>query len=334
MKNPKISIVVPVYNTAEYLCECLDCFMAQTYDNFEVLLVDDGSTDNSGIICDNYVAKDNRFRVIHKKNMGVSAARNSGIDVALGEYIGFVDSDDTFLPAMLSEYASIALRTNADIISSISCLDDNSLAKYTGKPFLHIFNNKEARNEFFKIGEVRPSVWLTIIKKDLIASFRFPSHIVQWEDYAFIGLMISRASVVAITSKLFYKYRYREGSATKQSLNDKHLTCLLIDDFFKENHVYQSKQEHHDVVGFFVRCCALGYLGCPELVKEKYRENIRKTIKENICSLFKCRSVSLNMKIIISNILLSERVSEMALNIKYKAIQGILNIRNRLVSRG
>lgn len=320
MKNPKLSIIVPVYNTAEYLPECLDCFLSQTYQNFEVILVDDGSPDNSGKICDEYAKKDGRFRVIHQKNQGVSAARNAGLDVAEGDYVGFVDSDDTFLSGMLESYASIAEETDADIVQSVGYISDENLAKYNGRFFLHILNNKEARRAFFTIGEVRPSVCLSVFKKDFIADMRFPSHIVQWEDYAFTGVLVSCANRVAVTSELFYIYRYREGSATKQSLNDKHLTCLLIDDFFEKNSVYQSQQEKYDVAGFFVRCCALGYLASPKKVKEKYRAKIRKEIKDNKTSLWNCKSVSLNMKVIILTILISENISKAILTLKYKII--------------
>lgn len=333
MHSPKLSIIVPVYNTADYLPECLDCFLDQTYKNFEVVLVDDGSLDNSGEICDEYVRRDKRFRVLHQNNMGVSVARNAGIDAAEGDYVGFVDSDDTFLPGMLESYASIIEETGADIVQSANYISEVNLVKYRNQHFLHVLNNAESRRAFFTIGEVRPSVCLSFFKNDLIANMRFPAHIVQWEDYAFTGVMVSRASHVAVTSNLFYKYRHREGSATKQSLNDKHLTCLLIDDFFEKNSVYQSKQEKYDVVGFFVRCCVLGFLASANQIKNRYRTFIKKVIKDNKRSLMKCESVSLNMKIIILNVLISEKVSKIVLNIKYKAIQGILNTRNRLVSK-
>lgn len=92
--NPKISVIVPVYNTEKYLHRCIDSILAQTFTDFELLLIDDGSKDNSGTICDEYAAKDSRVRVFHKENGGVSSARNLGLDNAKGEWISFVDSDD------------------------------------------------------------------------------------------------------------------------------------------------------------------------------------------------------------------------------------------------
>ena len=98
MSNPLISIIVPVYNVEEFLPKCIDSILAQTYENLEIILVEDGTKDNSGQICDAYAEKDSRIKVIHKENGGLSSARNAGMDVARGEYFGFVDSDDWIEP--------------------------------------------------------------------------------------------------------------------------------------------------------------------------------------------------------------------------------------------
>ena len=103
---PKISIIVPVYNTEQYLPRCLNSILSQSFIDFELLLVDDGSIDGSGSICDKYAAKDNRVRVFHKENGGVSSARNLGLDEAKGEWICFVDSDDEMLPNGLQTLAN------------------------------------------------------------------------------------------------------------------------------------------------------------------------------------------------------------------------------------
>ena len=328
MKNPKISVIVPVYNTAEFLPECLDCFLNQTYKNFEVILVDDGSTDKSGILCDEYAKRDQRFIVIHKHNGGVSAARNTGLDAATGDYVGFVDSDDTFLAGMLEGYVAIAEETDADFIESINYIDENSSAKYGNVSFLHLYNNEEARKEFFSIGEVRPSVCLALIKRTIIGEERFPAHIVQWEDYAFIGLIISKSEKVAITSKLFYKYREREGSATNRPLNEKHLTCLLIDDYFKEQKVYKSEQEHYDVVGFFLRCCTLAIIGLDK--KNEYSYRVLDMLRKDAISVRKSRAVPLREKIIVLSALVSVPMARILRNIIRKAVSILIGMRNRL----
>ena len=111
----KISIIIPVYNVETYIHKCIGSVLAQTYRNIEVILVDDGSPDNSGIICDEYAKKDKRVIVIHKKNGGLSDARNAGIDAATGDYIVFVDSDDYIAPDMIEKLYETQKRNNADI---------------------------------------------------------------------------------------------------------------------------------------------------------------------------------------------------------------------------
>lgn len=111
-----VSIIVPVYNAEKYIRKCLDSILAQTHTNWEAILVDDGSPDNSGAICDEYAAKDNRFRVIHQENGGVVNARNKAIATANGEHLAFVDSDDYIEPDMLKEMVSLAKRESLDIV--------------------------------------------------------------------------------------------------------------------------------------------------------------------------------------------------------------------------
>ena len=115
-QNPLISVIVPVYNVEAWLPRCGDSILSQTYENLEILLVDDGSTDDSGLICEEYAKKDTRIRVIHKENGGLSSARNSGLDAASGEYIGFVDSDDWIEPEMYAEMLSLMLKSDAQIV--------------------------------------------------------------------------------------------------------------------------------------------------------------------------------------------------------------------------
>ena len=116
MNKPKISIVIPVYNAEKFLNKCVDSILSQTFENIECILVDDGSEDNSGAICDEFAQKDKRVRVIHKENEGVSVARSTGIKEALGEYVGFVDADDYLAPEMCAEMNRIASEKNYDII--------------------------------------------------------------------------------------------------------------------------------------------------------------------------------------------------------------------------
>lgn len=302
----KISIIIPVYNTGEYLRECFDSIIAQTYGNFEVVVVDDGSTDHSGAICDEYATKDSRFVVIHKQNGGVSAARNTGIDAATGDYIGFADSDDTILPGMFEEYVRVAKTTEADLIEAVGFLNDGEKANNSEDAHIYEFNNDEARREFFTIGKIRPSVCLAFIKKELVGYVRFPTNIYQWEDYAFIAVMVSRTTKTAVTANRYYQYRYREGSATKRPMNDRHLTCLLIDEFLQQQGIYKEEQERHDVVGFFIRCVCKEYIASDSIVRKQYRIVVLNKIRNNFMSIRKCRAVPLMTKLFICIIPLSD----------------------------
>ena len=116
MENPSISIIVPVYNIEEYLPRCIESILRQTYTNLQLVLVDDGSKDRSGALCDEYAKKDSRILVVHKENGGSSSARNRGIEVATGEYLGFVDSDDYVEPDMYGKMVTAILENGCNIV--------------------------------------------------------------------------------------------------------------------------------------------------------------------------------------------------------------------------
>ncbi len=124
---PKISVIISIYNAEKYIGECIESIISQKYRDFEVILVDDGSKDGSGIICDRYVAEDSRFKVIHQENRGISAARNAGLEKARGEYITFVDSDDCLAKDMFDQWMKAAVKYDADIVKCLATKDKASL---------------------------------------------------------------------------------------------------------------------------------------------------------------------------------------------------------------
>ena len=125
MDNLLISVIVPVYNTEKYLGRCVDSIINQTYTNLEIILVDDGSPDNSPAICDEYAKKDQRIKVIHKENGGLSSARNAGLDIAKGDFISFIDSDDWVEKDLFEVLVSLYGKTQAEIIASSFVGDGN-----------------------------------------------------------------------------------------------------------------------------------------------------------------------------------------------------------------
>ena len=124
-----ISVIVPVYNVEAYLPRCVDSILAQTYKNLEIILVDDGTKDRGGVICDEYAAKDPRVKVIHKENGGLSSARNAGIDVARGEYLAFVDSDDYLEPEAMEVLLNAAVSNNV----RLTCAGRYDVDSVTGR---------------------------------------------------------------------------------------------------------------------------------------------------------------------------------------------------------
>ena len=151
--TPKISVIVPVYNTEKYLHHCIDSILSQTFTDFELLLIDDGSKDSSGAICDEYAAKDNRVRVFHKENGGVSSARNLGLDNATGEWIAFVDADDYLAPSYLYDFVQnlsndvklLVCAYGSQITSSVDFINDMLLDKISWCMYYKLYK-KECLN--------------------------------------------------------------------------------------------------------------------------------------------------------------------------------------------
>ena len=212
-----ISIIIPVYNTGKFISKCIESILKQTYMDFELLLIDDGSMDNSSEICNEYAAKDNRIRVFHQKNAGVSAARNKGIDNAKGEYICFIDSDDwidkQFLESLINE---ISLKvSDLNILSSILYEYQNN--KIERKPS---YSKKEyyrqeisellIENDFFTIGDggcCSKLFRLALIKLD---NQRFYLNNAAYEDTLFTFEYLSKCNSVIVNSGAHYHYVHRD----------------------------------------------------------------------------------------------------------------------------
>lgn len=211
---PEISIIVPVYNVEKYLKKCIDSILNQTFTDFELILVDDGSTDNSVAICDKYVNMDNRIKVIHKENCGVSAARNTGVESAIGNYIGFVDNDDYIDKDMYELLYNDIISEGADIsiCGMYECFKDK-MTKQSKVEGRYVFNNIEALKEVMesKIFSVNPVNKL--YKKDLFKGLKYPDGKLS-EDAFITPLLIMKAKKVVFNSEAKYYYVRRMESIT------------------------------------------------------------------------------------------------------------------------
>lgn len=203
---PTISIIVPVYNTEKYLHRCIGSILAQTFTDFELLLIDDGSTDASGAICDEYAAKDNRIRVFHKNNGGVSSARNLGLDNAIGEWITFVDADDWIEKIGFS----FLKKCNEEKI-----IINSYLKFYEGKFYkediasLLVFTKKE-KDDFLKKylpHGILTTVCSKIYRREIIGNIRFNKEFIVGEDTLFFINVISQVYQISTNDQPYYVYR-------------------------------------------------------------------------------------------------------------------------------
>ncbi len=208
-----ISIIVPVYNVSNYLSRCIDSILAQSYTDFEIILVDDGSTDDSPQICDTYVLKDNRINVIHQKNQGPSTARNEGTKKAIGEYITYIDSDDFIHPEYLNILFTLVKQNNAELAccSNIFYYDNDVIQYDSNETDQWCFSGIEA-TENMLYGKYRStSACGLLIEKNLAKKFLFPVGKYHEDDFNTFNYFLDSTKVVFTTKKLYYYYQ-RNGS--------------------------------------------------------------------------------------------------------------------------
>lgn len=219
-----ISVIVPVFSVEQYLDECIESIIAQTHKNLEIILVDDGSPDNCPAMCDEWAKRDSRIRVVHKKNGGLSSARNAGLDVATGEYIGYVDSDDSIQPEMYETMLCAMIENNADIASSIrKKLDDD-------RELIPLSIN-EALN-FYLDGKMPLSVWSKLYKASKFRDLRFVDGRNN-EDVPYNIECFSKANKILLINQKFYNYRVNLNSITR-TINEKFFDQIFMFDLHKD----------------------------------------------------------------------------------------------------
>ena len=221
-----ISVIVPVYKVEKYLERCVDSILAQNYRDLEIILVDDGSPDRCGGICDEYEKKDSRVKVIHKQNGGLSDARNVGIEAAKGGFICFVDSDDFIEPEMLMTMYQLQQEQDADIVCCGIC------DRYENRNFLacsksEIINcsGKKAFEYILEGKYCAGSACSKLIRRDIIKEHRFLVGKI-YEDAFFLPQLMLSATKVSITMQPMYNYWHREGSITTSAFERKHMDII------------------------------------------------------------------------------------------------------------
>lgn len=225
--NGIISVIIPVYNVEKYIEKCLDSVITQSYTNLEIILVDDGSTDRSGEICDRYALVDNRIKVLHIKNSGRGEARNVGLAQAKGQYIGFVDSDDWVERDLYRCLMESIEETGADIsiCAYYECLDDNKTVKMLyennfvckSKEALYFTMSNVKRKYWFNI-----AIWNKLYRRDVIKNIRFKGRV--YEDIMYNAESLYKSKKIAYVNKCLYNYRLnRKGSIITEGFQRKTL---------------------------------------------------------------------------------------------------------------
>ena len=249
---PLISVIVPVYNVEIYLETCILSITNQTYENLEIILIDDGSTDSCPAICDKWSENDRRIKVIHKKNGGLSDARNTGIDIAKGEYFIFVDSDDKIKPQMISALYRCIVENNCKIsLCNIICTDDNyQPLKENGDIIPQgVYSSKDViiklANQSFSWKWV--VAWNKIYHRSLFENLRYPKGKYHEDEYLIVPLLLQVEKVAVISEELYY-YVQREGSIMSEGVLYRRLNS--IEAFFLRLE-YLSKIGREDLIKNF-----------------------------------------------------------------------------------
>lgn len=231
MESELISIVVPIYNVEKYLKKCIDSILVQTYKNIEIILVDDGSPDNCGAICEEYGKKDSRIKIIHKENGGLSDARNVGIEVAIGKYITFIDSDDyvdenyiAYLYQILKKY-----KTRISIISNYIITSNGKIIDLGLNYKEESIDKIEALKRMLNEEGYTVSAWSKLYDIELFKNVKFPKGKLC-EDNGTTYKLIEQVENVAFGNKSKYYYLKRDGSIMLSTFNEKKLDMIYLTD--------------------------------------------------------------------------------------------------------
>lgn len=297
-----ISVIVPIYNTEKYLRKCIESIIYQTYRNLEIILIDDGSTDDSGKICDEYAQKDSRIVVVHKKNQGLSAARNDGIDIAHGMFLGFVDGDDCIEETMYEKLYSYMIENNCDIVEcEVNFIyEDHSRLYEKGENY--ILSGKETLEVQLKINQFnclpRNVVWSRLHRTSYWKDNHFPVGKVH-EDYMLTCKELYNSKRVGFVNEGLYNY-------TADNLNSITHAKFSKRDLFLEEQYYQRTifflENHEDhlrklaevkyyrmLLSLYYKCRSSG-MEEEHMYSKLIRKNIFKIIKSSVNKSEKIRA--------------------------------------------
>ena len=277
MENPLITIIIPLYNVDKYISHCLDSIISQTYQSLQIILVDDGSSDRSGEICDRYASEDPRIQVIHQENCGVAAARNRGLAAANGEWVGWVDSDDWIEPDMFEYLLKNALYSGADIAVCSRYEEYREKQVFRGWEESQILDTEHALLALLENDKMQNFLWDKLWRRTLFDSVFFPEG-KTYEDIAIMHRLFEKAETVICLPEAKYHYFQRPGSIVGDvSLGNRinhyiaaRKRCDEMEERWPQFHHLLEAQCVASAVGIW--CC---YYLNPKQIRQKYLSALR-----------------------------------------------------------
>ncbi len=227
-----VSVIIPVYNVEKYLERCVDSILKQSYQNIEIWLIDDGSKDLSGGLCDQYAGEDSRVHVIHKKNEGVSSARNVGLDCCTGDYISFIDSDDWIEPGMFEDMVSALEKTGSDFaVCNVKHIYDSENGIRMKEAYywkdLNSIKVVDADGAYREIFACTATLWNKVFRRDILADLRFDSSVRYGEDcLMLLNIMKNIRSAVILPGHYYCYYKTRPGNVVSMKIDERSLDLL------------------------------------------------------------------------------------------------------------
>lgn len=293
---PLVSILIPVYNVEEFLPKCLDSVLSQTYKNLQIVLVDDGSSDNSWSICERYAASDKRVEIHHQDNRGVAVARNVLLSHIKGQYVLFVDSDDWVEPNMVEFLVNLLQEKDADMSVCGSVINDCFVSNiYEERRYLR----NEAVERFLIHKEFRGSLWNKLIKVNLLHNLSFTINVNYGEDALFCWDVLQRIDSIAFSDRELYHYRMNEASLSHGTFGPKKFSAYNVwDKISCDTHMFWPQYEEIAKSRFCIEMILL----LRDAAKSKHSRNesiqiLQDVVKNNIYSIHKTHMSSWKMTV-------------------------------------
>lgn len=317
----EISIIIPIYNVETYIKKCFESIVEQkNMFNVEIICIDDGSTDNSGQICEYYAKKDKRFKVIHQKNAGVAIARNVGLKIASGKYIAWVDPDD-YLSKNWYEKISVYIKKDIDVIFfDYLLINEKKVTEIKYDSYSKFIDKNTFLKELVLDKKVQSQFWSKVIKRELFNEIKIPSELNLFEDYAIMHYLIEKANNIYYLSDFLYCYVVRKNSLVNKviKMEDNYRGYLIA----KERYKYLiNKNIDVSKIDYLLRASYV----CMDFYRTK-KYNKKQINMFNICE----KEIETNLQYILNEKEASIKLKIKALIIKVKILKTIILLKNNI----